>query len=187
MNAILKLRQLPPDLLRRRLRLAETHVELLQDAPGPAVLLDRLSGLDLLWAAVRLLSYALPEREAVWWACRCVAHTAPAVMAILEQKALAAAEAWVRRPDGETRRNAALAAAGAGYDGAAAWAARAAYASRPELPLHMRGGKRVEMAILRAAEQDDAARAASRLPRFIESGRDIAGGGGGRLHAEPRS
>ena len=91
-NAIDKLRQLPPDVLRRRLRLAEAHMDLFRDVPGPTLLLDRLCGLNLLWAAVRLLSYALPEREAVWWACRCVTHTAPAVMAILEQKALTAAE-----------------------------------------------------------------------------------------------
>lgn len=155
-------------------------MDLFRGAPGPTLLLDRLCGLNLLWAAVRLLSYALPEREAVWWACSCVAQTAPAVMAILERKALAAAEAWVRSPGSDTRRNAARAAAAAGYDSAAAWAARGAYASRPALPLHTRGGKRVEMAILRAAEQDNTIPEATRLLGFIESGRDIAGGGGGR-------
>jgi len=180
----MKLRLLPIELARRVLHLSQTDETLLKDEADPASMLTRLTERRLLWEAVRLLSYALPEREAVWWACMCVVHTAPPIMAQIEMAALSAAKNWVRHPCDETRRNAALSSAAAGYDSGAAWAARAAFASRHLLPLHWRGGKRVVTAVLRAGLWDDGGDAAARAARFIKSGRDIAQGGSGWLPPE---
>ncbi len=56
--------------------------------------------------ALTFAAYALPRREAVWWACQCV-RTLEGVQPGGEDELLRAAEAWVREPD-EDRRQAAL-------------------------------------------------------------------------------
>lgn len=95
-----KLRTLPRPVLIRRLRLAPDQEHLLDRQTSP--LLDHLCDNNLLTAAARLLAYALPEREAVWWGCMCVGHTA-AQCEEGERRALEAAEAWVWHP-GEGHR-----------------------------------------------------------------------------------
>src|SRR6201993_3779119 len=40
--------------------------------------LERLEAGGFLLEATRLVAHALPKREAVWWACMCAAHPAPA-------------------------------------------------------------------------------------------------------------
>ncbi|MEM7694507.1 MAG: hypothetical protein AAF318_08645 [Pseudomonadota bacterium] len=71
--------------------------------------------------ALSFFSYLAPRREAVWWTCRCL-QTLGAEGA----DALAAASAWVARPD-EAERTAALGLAEEGDDElAATWAAYAA-------------------------------------------------------------
>jgi hypothetical protein len=176
-----KLRTLERPVLRQRLRLPPEREALLDDWQVPATLLGRLAEAGLLPEATRLLAYALPERESVWWACMCVAHTMPAAQPEPEGRALAAAEAWVRRPDDGARREAAWAAAAAGYEAPGAWAALAAYWSRRSLPLDTRGGRGVETAVARAAVRGGAEHQAERLLLFIGGGTEIAGGGVGRL------
>jgi hypothetical protein len=181
-----KLRALPVAILQRRLRLPPEHVPLLEPADGPRGTLERLIGRKLHDEAARFLAYALPPREAVWWAAMCVVHTAPAALPDPERAALTAAEAWVRKPDDLTRRNAAWAAAAAGYHLPGAWPALAAYWSRPTQPDDTRGNRGVEtamsLALARSAEGGQAEhRRARRLASFIASGRDIASGGAGRL------
>ena len=176
-----KLRSLPMDVVARRLRLAPGQEPLLKDAPSPAMLLQHLVEAGLFAEAARLLCYALPEREAVWWACMCAVHATADPLPEPERHALLAAEAWVRRPDEAARRSVGRAAARAGYDTPAAWAARAGYSCRLDLPLHTRGGKRVEAAIAGAAACRGAPLQTERLRRFIASARDIAAGGAGRL------
>jgi hypothetical protein len=180
-----KFRSFPPSLAARLVQLPERHADLLADEPNSAVLLERLVQHGLLDAAARLVGYALPEREAVWWACKCVSHTAPAALPPQAEAALSAAEAWVWRPNDAARMKAARAAAEAGYDTAPAWTARAAFASRPAWPLHPRCGRRVERAIALAAVTGSAERREPRLQQFIASGREIARGGGG--HLPPRA
>lgn len=179
-----KLRRTEPHLLSERLRLPAAHESLVGDGEAPTALLARLVEIGLLVEATRLLAYALPEREAVWWACVCVAHTAGAELSAEERRALEAAEAWVRRPDERTAREAAWAAAEAGLGKPGAWPALAAYWSRPSVPLDAQGGRGVETAIARAAARGGSARQPERLRRFIDSGRDIAAGGVGRLPPE---
>jgi hypothetical protein len=180
-----KLRSLTPEILRRNLLLAPEHLHLIVDCPTSRMLLDRLSGLGLLAEAARLIGYALPEREAVWWACMCVSHTAATDLAPEQQAALAAAEDWVWRPGHETRRRAARAALAAGPDTPAAWTSRAAFASHPPFPPHLRCGRRIERAIAGATIAGETTRTIERLGRFIASGRDIARGGAG--HLPPRA
>src|ERR1700720_2174455 len=65
--------------------------------------------------ATRLLAHTLPRREAVWWACMCARHTAPANLPETDREALEAAEAWVRRQTDEVRRAAMDKAQHAGF------------------------------------------------------------------------
>ena len=182
MRPLGKLRDLSPRDLSRCLRLPETQGQLLSGAPASAALLAELVDRELLPEAARLLGYALPEREAVWWACRCVAHAVPLAALPDEQgAALAAAEHWVRRPDGEARLHAHLAAAKAGYRTPAAWVAQAAFASPLPVAWPLRTGRKVERAVALAAAYGGPAGEPERLRRFIASGRDIATGGAGRL------
>jgi hypothetical protein len=180
-----KFRTFPPPVAARLVRLPAAYADVLEDGPTSVILLERLTGHSLLAEAARLIGYALPEREAVWWACKCVSHTAPASLPPQAQAALSAAEEWVWRPGDAARAKAARAAAAAGYDTAPAWTARAAFASRPAWPLHARCGRRVERAIALAAVTGGGERSEWRLQQFIASGREIARGGAGNL--PPRS
>ena len=182
MESLDKLRDLSSRDLQTCLQMPKAHEHLLSEDPASAALLIRLVELELLPEAARLLGYALPEREAGWWACRCVAHAVPLAALPAEQGAAhAAAEAWVRRPDDEARLRAHLASAKAGYRTPAARAAQAAFASPLPVSWPMRTGRKVERAVALAAAYDGPAHRPERLRRFIASGRDIAGGGAGRV------
>ncbi len=54
--------------------------------------------------AVRFLAYALPKREAVWWACLCARTASGANPPASILAALNAAEAWASDPSEENRR-----------------------------------------------------------------------------------
>jgi len=181
MAGLTKLRSLAPALLRPRLQLPPDHATLLNEADGLDRLLDRLVEHRLLIEAARLLAYALPPRESVWWGCMCVGHAAPDTLAETERGALGAAEAWVRQPDDQTRREAAWAATAAGHDLPGAWPALGAYWARQTRPDDLRAGRGVATAISRSIARDHREREAARLASFIASGRDIAAGGAGRL------
>ena len=81
--------------------------------------------------AVRLVAFALPPREGVWWAWTAVTHVSrlPMVKPFTPQMitALAAAEQWIANPDDAHRRAAWQAAQDAGLDTAAGSTAGAAY------------------------------------------------------------
>jgi hypothetical protein len=138
----------------------------------------------LIEQSIALLCYALPEREAVWWACMCVLHTAPVAFPPEQRRAVEAAQAWVWKPGEKTRFDSAAAAKEAGYVSAAAFSARAAFAARLSDPRSMRAGRRVETAVRRAATWDGTEKTRARLSRFIASGQEIDAGGAGRLPAE---
>ncbi len=75
--------------------------------PTPRAFLDALMGAAKYGDAARYLAFALPKREAVWWACRCarMAPNAPRPGASTpEALAIQAAEAWVNDPTEENRR-----------------------------------------------------------------------------------
>jgi hypothetical protein len=155
---------------------------------------EHLAQQDCLIEAARLCAYALPAREAVWWAIRCAAVTAPAGLPEADREACALAEAWVRKPADTTRRQAMERAQVAGFTTAEAWAAVAAFWSgdsmsppdQPKVPPapHLTGTA-VAGAMILASVRPGADRQQERLSRFLGSARDIALGGSGYLDPEP--
>jgi hypothetical protein len=161
-------------------------------AEVPAVL-EQLEQAGFLTEATRLVAHALPKREAVWWACMCVSHTAPPDLPAIDRVAREAAEEWVRQQTDKTRRIAFGHAQAGGCTSPEAWAAIAAFWSgdsmspegQPAVPPapHL-AGTAAAGAVALAAVRGDVTRREARLRRFLESGRNIAAGGPGRLPAE---
>lgn len=90
----------------------------------PIAFLERLVRAGAVEDAVEIAPFVLPRREAVWWACRCVAAARAPVGA--DRQAWDLAAAWVARPE-EKRRLAALAFGQSADDGRpATWLALAA-------------------------------------------------------------
>ena len=155
--------------------------------------LDRLQAAGELISATRLGAFALPRREAVWWASMCAVHTAPPGQAEIEVKAREAAELWVRQQDDASRRTAMQLARQAGFGVPESWVAVAAFWSgdsmaplgQPVVPpaAHL-PGTAVAGAVALAAVRGDPTRQAARLTRFLAGLRDIGAGGAGRLGAE---
>lgn len=181
-----KLRPLDRATLLRWLNGGSIPAHLAADDPSSAILLERLMDGQLWAPAARLLAHALPEREATWWACMCVAATAPQARSGELLQAAVAAEAWVRRPSEAARRGASEAARNGSAAEPEIWAARAAalagVAAAPDRSLH--AGHAADAAVALAADRGDPGRRVERVRRFIDSGRDIAAGGSGRLASE---
>ena len=156
--------------------------------------LDRLTAGGFLVEATRLVAHALPKREAVWWACMCAVHTAPADLPDADRQCREAAEDWVRQQTETSRRTAFDLAQASGFGTPEAWAAVAAFWSggsmapegQPAVPPapHLTGTAvaGVSCSCRRCAAMST--RRDARLHRFLESGRNIAAGGPGRLPAE---
>lgn len=155
--------------------------------------LDRLTAGGFLIEATRLVAHALPKRESVWWACMCAIHTAPVDLPDADRKCREAAEDWVRQPAETSRRAAFDLAQASGFGTPEAWAAMAAFWSSGSMapegqpvvpPAPHLTGTAVAGSVALAAVRGDVARRNARLHRFLESGRNIAMGGPGRLPAE---
>ena len=152
---------------------------------------DRLAAGGFLLEAAKLTAHALPKREAVWWACMCARHTAPLDVLPLAELC-AAAETWVRKQTDESRRAAFEMAQTLGLDTPEAWAAVGAFwagdsmapLGQPKVPpaLHLTGTA-IAGSVNLAAVRGDPLRRDARLARFLDSARDIAAGGAGRLPA----
>jgi hypothetical protein len=155
--------------------------------------LDRLEAAGFHLEATRLVAHTLPKREAVWWACMCAIHTAPADLPAADRAAREAAEDWVRHQTDTSRRIAWDRAQASGSRTPEAWAAIAAFWSgdsmspegQPAVPPapHL-AGMAAAGAVALASVRGDVARRETRLRNFLESGRNIAAGGPGRLLAE---
>jgi hypothetical protein len=155
--------------------------------------LDRLEAAGFQPEAVRVLAHALPKREGVWWACMCATSTAPQDLSESDRLAEETAELWVRRQTDDLRRAAMAHAEVGGFMTAEAWTGIAAFWSgdsiappdeRPIPPLPEQTGTAVAAAVMLASVRGDGAQYAARLKRFLDSGRDIASGGVGRLQPE---
>jgi len=176
------------------------HLGLDADATGivercgaAAEALARLESAGFLIEATRLVAHALPKREAVWWACMCVAHTAPEDLSEADRAAREAAEDWVRQQTDRSRRMAFERAQATGFTSPEAWTAVAAFWSGDSMspegqpvvaPAPHFAGLAAAGAVALAAVRGDVTRREARLRRFLESGRNIAAGGPGRLPAE---
>ncbi len=161
----------------------------LPDVPA-AVLALRSAGLA--GEAARLVAFALPKREAVWWACMC-ARAVPAEVKNDDRLALEQAEAWVFKPTDETRRQAFAHAQAAEFGTPEAWAAVAAFWSgdsmapagqAPVPPAPNLAGTAVAGSVALAAVRTRPERRGERLERFLASAAEIAGGGSGRMTPE---
>lgn len=153
---------------------------------------ERLASTGFLLEAAKLTAHALPKREAVWWACMCARHTVPAGAPPGLEQLCAAAELWVRKQSDESRRAAFEMAQGMGLDTPEAWACVGAFWSGDSMaPLNVPkvppaphlAGTAVAGSVNLAAVRGNALQRDARLARFLESARDIAAGGAGRLPA----
>jgi len=152
-------------------------------------LLAALIDAGLLNDALRLFAYALPKREAVWWACQCARQAEPEPSVPADAEIIQASEAWVYRPTDQARRAAMDLAMKTGFDRAAHWPAAAAFWSGgsiapptapPVEPGDSLTGNAVAGAVLLALVQPDPAAADKKRQRFLVQALDIAEGGDGR-------
>jgi hypothetical protein len=176
-----------------RLDLAPPTAALLAGCPDAAAAFLLLQERGIPVDACKLAAHALPGREAVWWACMCARHTAPAEPAAAAQALLTAAELWVRKPTDENRRAAFALALESGFQSPEAWAAVAAFwngdsmspLGQPVVPPPPDApGRAVAGAVALASVRDHPERHGHRLARFLDSARDIAGGGTGHIGHE---
>jgi hypothetical protein len=155
--------------------------------------IDRLERAGFAAEASRVLAHALPKREGVWWACMCAASNPPPDLPEADRLARETAELWVRGQKDEQRRTAMAHAEAAGFMTPEAWSGVAAFWSGDSMsaldqtqvppPPHLTGTA-VSAAVTLAAVRVEPKRHAGRLKRFLESGRNIAAGGPGRIPPE---
>lgn len=165
----------------------------LQGCADIADALLRLEAAGFAADAVRVLAHALPKREAVWWACMCAVNTAPPDLGEADRLARETAELWVRQQKDEQRRAAFAHAEASGFQTPEAWSGVAAFWSGnsmslvglpPVPPAPHLTGTAVAGAVALAAVRGEVKRQPARLKRFLESGRNIAAGGPGRMGPE---
>jgi hypothetical protein len=180
-NPLAKADQAQP--LALRAGLDEPAVALLMQGLTPGQYLERLIAQGQLPAAVLFLAWALGRREAVWWACRCVALVVSDRDRPEELAALEAARRWAAAPTEDNRRLAEAAAAAAGYATPAGCVAVAAFWSGGSLaparlaavspPEHLLPGA-VASSILLAAVKREPEKAEDKYRQFLALGQDVA-------------
>jgi len=165
--------------------LGDDAKKLLQGDVAPRPFLDLLQGKEYFIDAVRFLAYAVPKREAVWWACHCARTVAGAKPAQAETAALAAAEKWVADPSEDNRRSAWAVAEQAGLGTPAGCAAAAAFWSGGSLappnspavpPAEHLTAHGAASAILLAAVLAEPAKAPEKYRKFLALGLEVASG-----------
>lgn len=176
----------------KRFELSDEVKSLLEQNATPEGFLRALLEKQLYQDAVRFLAFALPKREATWWACLCARAALGDKPRPETVNALALAEKWVYEPTEDTRRAAMAAAETAKFDAPSAWAAAAAFWSTgsiapPETPMIMapddQTGKAVIGAVLLAAVSTGPEKINDLCRSFLSQGLDIAQGGAGRVNA----
>jgi hypothetical protein len=155
--------------------------------PGltPRQYLDALASAGRWPEAVGFLAWALPRREAVWWACQCVRQALPPGEAGPARAALEAAERWAAAPTDENRRAAFAAAEAADFGTPAGCLGAAAFWSGgsmapPKLPPvppaeHLMPGAVVN-AVQLAAVCRGPEKAAEKYRTFLALAADVAAG-----------
>lgn len=173
------------------MELPEEALALLGDGSmAPGAFLAALMAAEHLAEAIEYLAFALPRREAVWWAAQCVRACPLGEEDAPERRAVRAAEAWVVKPSQaacytakeffdlvEFTHPAGLAAAAAFFAGDSLVG--------PELPKVPPGPDLTARAVsgavmLSAAAVADAVEIPARQRMMLEKGIDIAQGGTGR-------
>lgn len=195
---LFKLADISPAVFATENGLAGPALSLGRDgAPSPSAYLARLIDAGLWTDAIRFLAFALPRREGAWWACLS-ARRALGDMSCdgtPELNAIEAAEAWVREPCEERRRACLAGAEAAGFDGAAGYAALAAYwtgnlapPDAPEIPPDTRlAPTATGAAVLLGALGGRREPIAGSYRLAVREALDIARGGDGRdIPADPQ-
>ncbi len=167
------------------LELEESAQALLRDGMSSTEYLQTLVDEGLYPDAIQFLAYALPKREAVWWACMCARTSLSKEsqeQTVLAQKG---AEDWVYNPDDEHLQAAKSAAEATELDSPSSLAAMAAVFSGPSLappdmdpvppPDNLTGTMVFNSAIL-AATIPDPAKQEEQFLDFLLKGMEIARG-----------
>ena len=167
--------------------LDDAAAALLAGEPTASEFLRSLIEAELFEDAINYLAHGLPRREAVWWGCQCVRET-PVAKGGADEKAVAAAEAWVYGPDEEHRKVADKAAEAAGLRSPAGLVAQAVGWSGGSLapegldevppPEHLTG-RMVAAAVIVAANRLDPTKLEQTYQRFLTRGIEIAMGSKG--------
>jgi hypothetical protein len=132
--------------------------------------------------AVRFLAYALPKREAVWWAWVCARRAAGAEPPPNIKASLEATERWIAQPTEDNRRAAMVAAEAADVGTPAGCAGMAAFFSSGSLappgaqsvpPGPYLTSKTVAGAVILAAVGGDPEKTPENFRAFLDQGLDV--------------
>jgi hypothetical protein len=164
--------------------------ELLDAEIPPESFIRTLVEKEKLQDAVKVMTRALPPREAVWWACVCARKMAALAEDKVETEAIEAAEAWVYEPSEKNRERAFNVVKDNDSNGAGMMCALAAAFSAGNAPLGQ--GQHLDLdpgvfsqivngvVMVSAAEKKGKA-IKDRLRTYLLSGEDIAQGGNGDI------
>jgi hypothetical protein len=132
--------------------------------------------------AVRFLAYALPKREAVWWAWFCARRASGSNPPPDVRASLSATEKWIVQPNDENRRGAMKAAERATFGTAAGCAGLGAFFSGgsvgppdtpPTPPGEFMTAKAVAGAIILAAVATEPENAPEKYKEFLAQGFEV--------------
>ena len=133
--------------------------------------------------AVRLLAFALPKREAVWWAWVSARRTAGEDPSLEIQEVLEATEAWIKEPTDQNRRITMEKAESAEFTTAAGCVGLAAFLSGdslapPEMdpvpPDEYMAANAIAGSIVLAAVSEEPEKANEKFQGFVEQGMVVA-------------
>jgi hypothetical protein len=167
-----------------RLDFCDETLCLLDDNTSPKEFVERLVGAERFADAIRFLAHAMPKREAVWWAARCVDDV------LIENRttdvaALEAARRWVVDTTDDNRRAAGAAADATKLTTAAGMTAISAYWSggsiappgSPDIPPDpSMTANGISGAVVLAASEDNGEDILEVFRRFIQYGTAVADG-----------
>ncbi len=163
---------------------AEDTLDLLDDTTTPDVFLERLVETERFSDAIRFLAHALPKREAVWWAARCVDDVL-AENCETDVASFTMARDWVVDGSEENRVAAGAAADRTKLNTAAGMAAQSAFWSGGSIaagdmpvvpPDESMTANGVAGAILMASVADDSQDPIEMFRRFVGYGIQVASG-----------
>jgi pSer/pThr/pTyr-binding forkhead associated (FHA) protein len=170
--------------LARRAQVGEQAAALAADDLAPDAVVATLQQHDLPLDAIRFLAQALPPRDRVRWAARCVRAASGDALEPGDAEALCLADAWVDNPAEDVRRAAHAAAEAREFASPASWVAMAVFwsdgsMSPPQAPVvpadPAYAGQAAAGAVMLAAVVNPPEKAAERHQQFISWGREASG------------
>jgi len=168
-------------------------LELLTSEMRPESYIHELSEAKKWPDALKVMTRALPPREAVWWACVCARQLKALSDDAGELAALVSAEKWVNKPTDENRRQAFRLAQETTASSAGTLSALAAAFSGGKMPVAETDNvdlessvfaNMVDAAVVVAAVEKPSDQINDQFQCFLASGKDIACGGNGRIEEQ---